>query len=90
MKMRRSRFRELSLARPKSLSMSERPMRQNSCESCEGSKRSSYKTKRTTRNNAALFPPIVLSNGTKKKQRRREVKRITLPDINRIENFKCY
>ena len=89
MKMRRSRFQELSLARPKSYSMSEKSARLNCCELREDSKRSAKKTKGATRNKEPLFPPIVLSNGTKARQKR-EVKRIILPDINRIENFTCY
>ena len=89
-KMRRNRFQSLSLAKPKSLIELGISMKTKYFESNVTSKRSSRKAKGTTGNKDLLLPSIVIPNRSKTRERRRELKTITLPDINRHENFICY
>ena len=89
-KLRRNRFQELSLARTDAVPALKKSGRTRSIGSNGRPKRYSIKPKDTTRSNAMLFPSIVIANSNRVRQRRNEVKRIILPDINRNENFVCY
>ena len=88
-KLRRNRFQELSLARTDVLPVLKKSGRTRGIGSNERPKRYLIKPKSITKSNALLLPSIVIANNNRVRQRRNEVKRIVLPDINQNENFVC-
>ena len=85
MKMRRSRFHDLSLAKPKSFSDLDKKMQIKIFHPGESSESSPRRRKSKRKNDASpelILPPISITNGSKTKPRKKEVQKIVLPDIH--------